>query len=321
MNGEQRVSETQLSIKHLTGLEGLPADDIRLILDTADSFREILERPIKKVPTLTGVTVLNFFYEASTRTRLSFEMAEKRLNADVVNFSTSTSSTKKGETLKDTIRNIEAMKIDMVVIRHSHSGAADYLARVTDAIILNAGDGCHEHPTQGLLDLLTMRQHLKRSFKGLRVLMVGDFRHSRVIRSNIWGLKALGASVAVCGPPSLIPAGAAAFGVEIYDDLDEALVGADVVNVMRIQLERQEGGLIPSLREYNRTFGLTRERLEKTKKDLLVMHPGPINRGVEIDTDVADGPRSVILQQVTNGVAIRMACLVLLAPQKETVAG
>ncbi len=321
MNGESRVTKKQLSIKHLTGLEGVPGDDIRLILDTADSFREILERPIKKVPTLTGVTVVNFFYEASTRTRLSFEMAEKRLSADTVNFSTSTSSTRKGETLKDTIRNIEAMKIDIVVIRHSHSGAADYLARVTDAIILNAGDGCHEHPTQGLLDLLTMRQHINRPFKGLRVLLVGDFRHSRVIRSNIWGLKALGASVAVCGPPSLIPAGAAAFGVDIYDDLDEALVGADVVNVMRIQLERQEGGLIPSLREYNRTFGLTRERLNNTKKDLVIMHPGPINRGVEIDTDVADGPRSVILEQVTNGVAIRMACLVLLAPQKEIMAG
>ena len=315
------MTKKQLSIKHLTGLEGVPGDDIRLILDTADSFREILERPIKKVPTLTGVTVVNFFYEASTRTRLSFEMAEKRLSADTVNFSTSTSSTRKGETLKDTIRNIEAMKIDIVVIRHSHSGAADYLARVTDAIILNAGDGCHEHPTQGLLDLLTMRQHINRPFKGLRVLLVGDFRHSRVIRSNIWGLKALGASVAVCGPPSLIPAGAAAFGVDIYDDLDEALVGADVVNVMRIQLERQEGGLIPSLREYNRTFGLTRERLNNTKKDLVIMHPGPINRGVEIDTDVADGPRSVILEQVTNGVAIRMACLVLLAPQKEIMAG
>ncbi len=321
MNGEQRVSEKQLSIKHLTGLEGVPADDIRLILNTADSFREILERPIKKVPTLTGVTVVNFFYEASTRTRLSFEMAEKRLNADVVNFSTSTSSAKKGETLKDTIRNIEAMKIDMVVIRHGHSGAPDYLARVTDAIILNAGDGCHEHPTQGLLDLLTMRQNLKKPFKDLRVVLVGDFRHSRVIRSNIWGLKALGASVAVCGPPSLIPAGATAFDIDIYDDLDEALKDADVVNVMRIQLERQEGGLIPSLREYNRTFGLTSERLKNTKKDLLIMHPGPINRGVEIDTDVADGPRSVILQQVTNGVAIRMASLVLLAPQKEAVAG
>jgi len=313
------VTSKKLSIKHLTGLEGVPARDITTLLDTAETFREILERPIKKVPTLTGVTVVNFFYEASTRTRLSFELAEKRLSADIVNFSTSISSVKKGETLKDTIRNIEAMKIDMVVIRHSHAGAADYLARVTDAVILNAGDGCHEHPTQGLLDLLTMRQHLKRSFKGLRVVMIGDFRHSRVIRSDIWGLKALGASVAVCAPPSLMPPGAEAFGIDLYDDLDEALEGADVANVMRIQLERQEGGLIPSLREYNRTFGITRERLRRpgVKKDLMIMHPGPINRGVEIDTDIADGPQSVILRQVTNGVAVRMAALVLLAPQKE----
>lgn len=313
------MTTNQLSIRHLTGLEGVPAGDIELILDTAESFREILERPIKKVPTLTGVTVVNFFYEPSTRTRISFEMAEKRLSADVVNFGAAASSVKKGETLKDTIRNIEAMMIDMVVIRHSHAGAADYLTRCTDAVILNAGDGCHEHPTQGLLDLLTMRQHTRKSFKDLRVLMVGDMRHSRVIRSDLWGLKTLGASVAVCGPPSLLPVGVDAFGIDVYEDLDEALEGADVVNVMRIQLERQEGGLIPSLREYNRTFGITQQRLKKTKKDLVIMHPGPINRGVEIDTDIADGPRSVILRQVTNGVAIRMACLVLLAPQKETV--
>lgn len=313
------MTSNQLSIKHLVGLEGVPADDIRLLLDTADSFREILERPIKKVPTLTGVTVVNFFYEPSTRTRLSFEMAEKRLSADIINFSTSTSSVKKGETLKDTIRNIEAMKIDMVVIRHSHAGAADYLTRCTDAVILNAGDGCHEHPTQGLLDLLTMRQHTRKPFKDLRILMVGDMRHSRVIRSDVWGLQALGASVAVCGPPSLMPVGVDAFGIDIYEDLDEALKGVDVVNVMRIQLERQEGGLIPSLREYNRTFGITLDRLKRAKKDLVVMHPGPINRGVEIDTDVADGPHSVILRQVTNGVAVRMACLVLLAPQIEQV--
>jgi aspartate carbamoyltransferase catalytic subunit len=311
------VTADKLSIKHLTGLEGVPASDINLILDTAESFREILERPIKKVPTLTGVTVVNFFYEPSTRTRISFEMAEKRLSADIVNFSKSTSSASKGETLKDTIRNIEAMKIDMVVIRHKHAGAPDYLARCTDAVILNAGDGAHEHPTQGLLDLLTMRQHSKTPFKDMRVLLVGDMRHSRVIRSNIWGLKTLGASVAVCGPPTLIPSGVDAFDIDVYHDLDEALVGADVVNVMRIQLERQEGGLFPSLREYNRKFGLTRERLKNTKKDLVVMHPGPINRGVEIDTDVADGSQSVILEQVTNGVAIRMACLVLMAPQKE----
>jgi len=311
------VTAKELSIDHLLGLEGVPASDINLILDTADSFREILERPIKKVPTLTGVTIVNFFYEPSTRTRLSFEMAEKRLNADVVNFSTSASSVSKGETLKDTIRNIEAMKIDMVVVRHKHAGTPKYLADCTDAVILNAGDGAHEHPTQGLLDILTMRQHSKKPIKDLRVLMVGDMRHSRVIRSNIWGLKALGASVAVCGPPTLIPTGVEAFDIDVYHDIDEALRDADIVNVMRIQLERQEGGLFPSLREYNRQFGITRERLKKARKDLVIMHPGPMNRGVEIDTDVADGPQSVILRQVTNGVAIRMACLVLLAPQKE----
>ncbi len=311
------MTAKELSIDHLLGLEGVPASDINLILDTADSFREILERPIKKVPTLTGVTIVNFFYEPSTRTRLSFEMAEKRLNADVVNFSTSASSVSKGETLKDTIRNIEAMKIDMVVVRHKHAGAPKYLADCTDAVILNAGDGAHEHPTQGLLDILTIRQHSKKPIKDLRVLMVGDMRHSRVIRSNIWGLKTLGASVAVCGPPTLIPTGVDAFDIDVYDDVDEALRDADIVNVMRIQLERQESGLFPSLREYNQQFGLTRERLKKARKDLIIMHPGPLNRGVEIDTDVADGPQSVILRQVTNGVAIRMASLVLLAPQKE----
>jgi len=311
------VTAKKLSIKHLTGLEGVPAQDINLILDTAETFREVLERPIKQVPTLRGVTVLNFFYEPSTRTRTSFELAEKRLSADIINFTTGTSSVSKGETLKDTIRNIEAMKIDMVIIRHKHAGAADYMTRVTDAIVINAGDGAREHPTQGLLDMLTIRQHTRKPFKGLRVLMVGDMRHSRVIRSNIWGLQALGASVAVCGPPTLIPYGVEAFGIDVYHDLDQALEGADVVNVMRIQLERQEGGLFPSLREYNRLFGLTRQRLKRAKPDLLVMHPGPMNRGVEIDTEVADGPQSVILRQVTNGVAVRMACLLLLAPQKD----
>ena len=306
----------KLTIDHLLGLEGVSASDINLILDTAESFREVLERPVPKVPTLTGVTVVNFFYEPSTRTRISFELAEKRLSADTVNFSTSASSVSKGETLKDTIRNIEAMKIDMVVVRHKHSGVPKYLADNTDAVILNAGDGAHEHPTQGLLDLLTIRQHTKKPMKDLRVVMVGDMRHSRVIRSDIWGLKALGASVAVCGPPTLIPHGIAAFDVDVFHDLDEALEDADVVNVMRIQLERQEGGLFPSLREYNMRYGLNRDRLRRAKKDLIVMHPGPMNRGVEIDTDVADGPQSVILKQVTNGVLVRMASLVLLAPQK-----
>ncbi len=310
------MTAKKLSIKHLVGLEGVPAQDIHLFLDTAESFREVLERPIKRVPTLTGVTVLNFFYEPSTRTRTSFELAEKRLSADIINFSTITSSVSKGETLKDTIRNIESMKVDMIVIRHKHAGAAAYMTQVTDAIVLNAGDGAHEHPTQGLLDMLTIRQHTKKPWKDLRVVMVGDMRHSRVIRSDIWGLKAVGASVAICGPPSLIPYGVEAFGVDVYHDLDEALKDANVVNVMRIQLERQEGGLFPSLREYNRLFGLTRERLKRARPDLVVMHPGPMNRGVEIDTEVADGPQSVILRQVTNGVAVRMACLLLLAPQK-----
>ena len=310
------MTAKKLSIKHLVGLEGVPAQDIHLFLDTAESFREVLERPIKRVPTLTGVTVLNFFHEPSTRTRTSFELAEKRLSADIINFSTITSSVSKGETLKDTIRNIESMKVDMIVIRHKHAGAAAYMTQVTDAIVLNAGDGAHEHPTQGLLDMLTIRQHTKKPWKDLRVVMVGDMRHSRVIRSDIWGLKAVGASVAICGPPSLIPYGVEAFGVDVYHDLDEALKDANVVNVMRIQLERQEGGLFPSLREYNRLFGLTRERLKRARPDLVVMHPGPMNRGVEIDTEVADGPQSVILRQVTNGVAVRMACLLLLAPQK-----
>jgi aspartate carbamoyltransferase catalytic subunit len=310
------LTAKQLSIKHLLGMQDVPAADIHLLLDTADSFREVLERPIKRVPTLTGVTVVNFFYEASTRTRISFEMAEKRLSADIVNFGSTGSSVSKGETLKDTIRNIEAMKIDMVVVRHKHAGTPAYLARVTDAIILNAGDGAHEHPTQALLDLLTIRQHTRKSFKGMRVVLVGDARHSRVIRSNLWGLKTLGASVALCGPPTLMPVGVEAFDVDVYHNLDQALEGADVVNVMRIQLERQEGGLLPSLREYNRLFGLTRERLKRAPDDMLILHPGPINRGVEIDTEVADGPQSVILRQVTNGVAVRMAALVLLAPQK-----
>jgi len=306
---EGHMAETGPMIKRiLVALSGTPY--------TKAAAQHALELANQHKATLTGVTVVNFFYEPSTRTRISFEMAEKRLSADIVNFSTSASSVSKGETLKDTIRNIEAMKIDMVVVRHKHAGVPKYLADNTDAVILNAGDGAHEHPTQGLLDLLTIRQHAKKPIKDLRVVMVGDMRHSRVIRSDIWGLKALGASVAVCGPPTLIPHGIEAFDVDVFHDLDEALEGADVVNVMRIQLERQEGGLFPSLREYNVRYGLNRERMRRAKKDLVVMHPGPMNRGVEIDTDVADGPQSVILKQVTNGVLVRMASLVLLAPQK-----
>jgi len=301
-----------LRSRHLLGLEGMPADDINLILDTAVSFKEILTRTIPKVPTLRGVTVVNLFYEPSTRTRISFELAEKRLSADTVNFSASGSSVVKGETLKDTVLNIEAMKIDMVVIRHQAPGAPHYLTSVCQSVIINAGDGAHEHPTQGLLDIYTMREKYG-AVEGLKVVIVGDIKHSRVARSNIWGLLALGAKVAVCGPPTLLPVEMEKFGVKVYDDLDRALEGADVVNVLRLQRERQQSGLLPSLREYSRYYGITRERLGKLNENFIIMHPGPVNRGVEISSEVAEGPYSVILPQVTNGVAIRMAVLYLLS--------
>ncbi len=294
------------------GLEGVSKEEIGLILDTAETFKEVLERPIKKVPTLRGVTVVNLFYEASTRTRISFELAEKRLSADLVNFSASTSSVKKGETLKDTAKNIEAMKIDMVVVRHQSAGAPYFLTQCLSSSIINAGDGAHEHPTQGLLDLFTLREKYKK-LEGLRVVIVGDIKHSRVARSNIWGLRTMGASVAVCGPTTLMPYEIEKMGVEVYSSLDESLQGADVVNVLRIQLERQEGGLLPSLREYTNEFGINSERLKNLNPNFTIMHPGPINRGVEITPEVADGPYSVILDQVTNGVAIRMAVLYLLS--------
>jgi aspartate carbamoyltransferase catalytic subunit len=302
----------KLRSRHLLGLEGLLKEEIDLILDTAETFKEILERPIKKVPTLRGVTVVNLFYEPSTRTRISFELAEKRLSADLVNFSASTSSVKKGETLKDTVKNIEAMKIDMVVIRHQSAGTPYFLSQCLTSSIINAGDGAHEHPTQGLLDLFTLREKYKK-FKGLRVVIVGDIKHSRVARSNIWGLKTMGASVAVCGPTTLMPYEIEKMGVDVYSNLDQALEGADVVNVLRIQLERQKGGLLPSLREYSNEFGINAERLKRLNPNFTIMHPGPINRGVEITPEVADGPYSVILNQVTNGVAIRMAVLYLLS--------
>lgn len=301
-----------LSSRHLLQLEGFPKNDIELILDTAESFREILDRPIKKVPPLRGKTVLNLFYEPSTRTRISFELAEKRLSADSVNFSKDTSSVKKGETLRDTVRNIEAMKIDMCVVRHSSAGVPYYLTQCMDANIINAGDGAHEHPTQGLLDIFTMRRKYNR-IKGLRVLLVGDIRHSRVARSNIWGLKTLGASVSVCGPSTLLPYEAEKFGVDVYTNLDNAMDGVDVVNILRIQLERQRAGLFPSQREYTNLFGITAERLKRLNKNYTIMHPGPMNRGVEITNEVADGPSSVILEQVTNGQAVRMAVLYLLS--------
>lgn len=307
---------SRLSSRHLIGLEGVPRDDIVAILDAAETFREVLDREIKKLPTLRGMTVLNLFYEASTRTRISFELAEKRLSADSINFTKATSSVSKGESLRDTVQNIEAMKIDMVVVRHASSGVPYYLTQCMDANVINAGDGTHEHPTQALLDMFTIRRKY-RKLDGLRVVLVGDVMHSRVIRSNIWGLKTMGASVALCGPSTLIPYGAEIFGCDIYTNIDEALDGADVVNVMRIQLERQKSGLFPSQREYTALFGINKDRLKRLNRNYTIMHPGPMNRGVEISTDVADGDQSVILEQVTNGVAVRMAVLYLLSGRKE----
>lgn len=307
---------SQLSSRHLLGLEGVPQKDITLILDTSESFLEVIERTIKKVPTLRGITVVNLFYEPSTRTRISFELAQKRLSADTVNFTASASSVQKGESLRDTVQNIEAMKIDMVVVRHGSSGAPYFLTKCMDANIINAGDGTHEHPTQALLDLFTIRKKYGR-IKGLRVVLVGDIKHSRVIRSNVWGLKTMGASVALCGPTTLMPAEVEKFGCDVYTNIDEALDGADVVNVMRIQLERQQAGLFPSKREYTNLFGITNERLKRLNKNYTIMHPGPLNRGVEMSSEVADSDSSVILEQVTNGQAVRMAVLYLLSGRKE----
>jgi aspartate carbamoyltransferase catalytic subunit len=302
----------RLRSPHLLGLEGLSADEINLYLDTAVTLKEILSRPIKKVPTLRHITVFNLFYEPSTRTRISFELAEKRLSADSVNFSQATSSMVKGETLLDTVWNIEAMKIDMVVIRHSAAGAPWFLAKNCSSRVINAGDGSHEHPTQGLLDIFTLRERYGK-IAGLRVVIVGDIKHSRVARSNIWGLKALGASVAVCGPSTLLPIEIEKMGVEVFTCIEEALEGADVVNVLRLQKERQTAGLLPSIREYSLRYCITKERLKYLNRDFTIMHPGPMNRGVEISSGVADGAYSVILPQVTNGVAIRMAVLYLLS--------
>lgn len=296
--------------KHLLGLEDLSRAEITTILDTARSFREVLDRPVKKVPSLRGVTVCNAFFEPSTRTRLSFELAEKRLSGDVINFSSSGSSVSKGETLKDTVRNIEAMAVDMVVIRHGASGAPHFLARNVDARVINAGDGFHEHPTQGLLDLYTMREK-RGTLDGLKVAIVGDITHSRVARSNIWGLKKFDTDISLVGPQTLMPAEIERLGVRVTHRLEEGLEGADVVIVLRLQLERMESGFLPTLREYALRFGLGREELLR-EPQLLVMHPGPINRGVEIEGEVADGPESVILEQVANGVAVRMAVCFLL---------
>jgi aspartate carbamoyltransferase catalytic subunit len=297
--------------KDLVGLEPLSAEQIELILDTAEPFKEVSERAIKKVPALRGKTIVNLFFEASTRTRISFEFAEKRLSADTVNVAAG-SSVSKGETLVDTAKNLEAMRIDMVVIRHGASGAAQFLGQRIRSNVINAGDGKHEHPTQGLLDMLTLRDRFGR-IKGLKVAICGDILHSRVARSNIWGLTKLGAEVGVCGPASLLPRHVEELGVTILPRIEDAIQWADALNVLRLQLERMESGFLPSLREYNRVFGVTSERLGRAPRQLLILHPGPMNRGVEIDSDVADGPHSVILPQVTNGVAVRMAVLYLLA--------
>jgi aspartate carbamoyltransferase catalytic subunit len=298
--------------KHLLGLEELSADEINVILDTAESFREVSTRKKKKVPTLTGKVVVMMFIEPSTRTLTSFSLAARRLSADVVSFARGGSSILKGETLVDTAKNIQAMGIDAIVLRHPAPGAPHLLARHLDACILNAGDGPHEHPTQGLLDIFTMRTRKKR-IEDLTVAIVGDIKYSRVARSNIWGLKKLGARIIVVGPATLIPPRIEDLGVEVCYDLDEIIPECDVINILRIQLERQKSGLFPSIREYARVFGLNGDRLARAKDDLLIMHPGPMNRGIEITPEVADGPHSVVLDQVTNGLAVRMAVLYLVS--------
>jgi len=298
--------------KDLVGLEELSKEEIELILDTADSFKEVSTREIKKVPALRGKTVVNLFYEPSTRTRVSFEVAAKRLSADVINIAAETSSVKKGETLSDTGRNIEALKADIIVVRHNCSGAAAILARHVSISVVNAGDGWHEHPTQALLDIFTLKEKLGK-IQGLKVSIVGDIAHSRVARSNIWGLTKLGAKVTVCAPKILIPPAIEQMGVAVTSDIDKALNNADAVNVLRMQFERDEGGAFPQQLEYFKNFGITQERLMKAKKDIVVMHPGPINRGIEMSSEVADGANSVILEQVTNGIAVRMAVLFLVA--------
>ncbi len=301
---------TRFPQRHLLGIEPLDAAQIQTILDTAETLREVLERPIKKVPTLRGRTIVNLFYEASTRTRSSFEMAEKALSADTLSIATAASSVTKGETLLDTARNLEAMNPDMIVMRHACAGAPNFLAKHCKSAIVNAGDGAHEHPTQALLDAFTLRQR-RGKLKGLRVAIVGDILHSRVARSNLWLLPKMGAQVVLCAPPTLLPPGIERLAKVTYR-IDEAIEGADAIMMLRIQLERMSGGFFPSLREYHVRFGLTEERLRRAKEDVLIMHPGPMNRGVEIASEVADGPYSVILDQVTNGVAVRMAVLLLL---------
>jgi aspartate carbamoyltransferase catalytic subunit len=307
----------QLSTKHLLGIRDLSAQDIQVILDTATQFKEVLQRPIKKVPSLRDVTIVNLFYENSTRTRISFELAEKRLSADTINFTASGSSESKGETLLDTVNNILSMKVDIVVMRHSASGAPHFLAKHIPAVIVNAGDGINEHPTQALLDALSIREKLG-TLEGKKVAIIGDIMHSRVALSNIYLLQKMGAEVTVAGPPTLIPKYIKeSFGVRVEYNVKKALAWCDVANVLRIQLERQNQVLFSSLREYNLAFGITRKMLDDLDKEVFIMHPGPINRGVEIDSDVADSKQSLILQQVENGVAVRMAVLYLLAGNRD----
>jgi aspartate carbamoyltransferase catalytic subunit len=309
------MATKQLSTKHLLGIKYITADDIELIFETTDQFKEVINRPIKRVPSLRDVTIANLFFENSTRTRISFELAEKRLSADIINFSASSSSVSKGETLLDTVNNILSMKVDMVVMRHPAPGAHMYLAKRIDANIVNAGDGTHEHPTQALLDAYSIRERLG-SVRGKKVVIVGDIKHSRVALSNIYCLNKLGAEVKLCGPPTLIPKHIESLGVTVEHNLRKALEWADVANVLRIQLERQQIKYFPSLREYSMYYGVSRELLDSLDKPVVIMHPGPINRGVEITSDIADSDNSIILQQVENGVAVRMAVLYLLADKR-----
>lgn len=302
-----------LSVEHLAGIKDLTVDDIRLIFKTSAEFKDVINRPMKKVPSLRDITVANAFFENSTRTRLSFELAEKRLSADIVNFSSSSSSVSKGETLLDTINNLIAMKVDMIVMRHPHPGAAHFLSKNVNAQIINAGDGTHEHPTQALLDAFSIIDTTKKDIADLKIAIIGDIMHSRVALSNIFCLKKLGAQVMVCGPATLIPKHIETLGVIVEHKVEKALAWCDVANVLRIQLERQHAGYFPTLREYALAFGINKERLKRADKPIVIMHPGPINRGVEINSDVADSEHSIILEQVENGVAVRMAVLYLLA--------
>lgn len=297
--------------KHLLDIQSLSVDEIKTVLDTAKAFKAVSSRAIKKVPALRGKTVINLFIEPSTRTRISFELAAQRLTADVINFTAEASSLKKGETLKDTARNLEALHADIIIVRHSATGAPHFLSRVLNSSVINAGDGAHEHPTQALLDTFTVLEK-KGRVEGLNVTILGDILYSRVARSNIWALTKLGAKVTLCGPPTLVPAVFAEMGCRVTYDVNEAIRDADIINLLRIQHERQRKTMFPSLGEYTSLFGLTNARLKLTKPDVLIMHPGPINRGVEIDSEVADGERSVILEQVTNGLAVRMAILFLI---------